>query len=380
MGTVYARIDAVNAAVEELLGLDAAQFAQVAMIAQGDFLSILRADSQKRALIFRRIFDTQLYEDITQVLRDRRAQAQAGLEKAQAALCRARRTGRRGQPAGMGGASLRQRLRLPDAGRPAHAGGRRPGSAASGVPDARAGAGRSGREAEAALANAQAHNRGVKSLAEKREETLALRLQKPEMDALKETLDRARRARAVRRLEEAAQREQARLVALDGRIREQEASATQAEAAERKAGERAAQVQVWQERMEELRRKRDRLSEVLPLFAAHRKAAETMEKRAAALARALEAREAAAARYVEVSAAYLADQAGVLADLLQNGQPCPVCGSREHPARAKHLDAAPVRRRWTPPPPGETKPTATPAGPERIAPRREAIWSTCASG
>ena len=36
--------------------------------------SILRADSQKRALIFRRIFDTQLYEDITQVLRDRRAQ------------------------------------------------------------------------------------------------------------------------------------------------------------------------------------------------------------------------------------------------------------------------------------------------------------------
>lgn len=57
-GTVYARIDAVNAAVEELLGLDAAQFAQVAMIAQGDFLSILRADSQKRALIFRRIFDT----------------------------------------------------------------------------------------------------------------------------------------------------------------------------------------------------------------------------------------------------------------------------------------------------------------------------------
>ena len=55
------------------------------MIAQGDFLSILRADSQKRALIFRRIFDTQLYEDITQVLRDRRAQAQAGLDKAQAA-------------------------------------------------------------------------------------------------------------------------------------------------------------------------------------------------------------------------------------------------------------------------------------------------------
>ena len=133
--------------------------------------------------------------------------------------------------------------------------------------------------------------------------------------------------------------------------------------------------------MEELRRKRDRLSEVHPLFAAHRKAAETMEKRAAVLARALEAREAAAARYAEVSAAYLADQAGVLADLLQNGQPCPVCGSREHPARAKHLDAAPdkaqVGRRRCPARRNRPRP---PAGPERIAPRREAIWSTCASG
>lgn len=339
-GTVYARIDAVNAAVEELLGLDAAQFAQVAMIAQGDFLSILRADSQKRALIFRRIFDTQLYEDITQVLRDRRAQVQAGLEKAQAAYAALAAQAAADSPPEWGepaSASV-YGSRMLDALRTQEAADREALQVACRMREQAQG---DLREAEAALANAQAHNRGVKSLAEKREETLALRSQKPEMDALKETLDRARRARAVRRLEEAAQREQARLVALDGRIREQEAAATQAEAAERKAGERAAQVQVWQERMEELRRKRDRLSEVLPLFAAHRKAAETMEKRAAALARALEAREAAAARYAEVSAAYLADQAGVLADLLQNGQPCPVCGSREHPARAKHLDAAP---------------------------------------
>ena len=129
--------------MEELLGLDAAQFAQVAMIAQGDFLSILRADSQKRALIFRRIFDTQLYEDITQVLRDRRAQAQAGLEKAQAAYAALAAQAAADSPPEWGEPASRQRLRLPDAGRPAHAGGRRPGSAASGVPDARAGAGRS---------------------------------------------------------------------------------------------------------------------------------------------------------------------------------------------------------------------------------------------
>ena len=197
------------------------------------------------------------------------------------------------------------------------------------------------RDAEAALANAETCNRGVQSLAQKRAETLSLRAGKPEMDVLAVKLDRVRRACAVRRLEEAALREQDRLAALDKRILEQAAAAERAEAAQREAGERESQVQAQQDRLEDLTRKRDRLAEALPLFAAHREAAAKLDKRAAALARALEAREAAAARYVALSASYLADQAGVLGDLLRPGQPCPVCGSREHPARAKHLDAAP---------------------------------------
>ena len=339
-GAVQSRIDAVNAAVEELLGLDAAQFAQVAMIAQGDFLSILRADSQKRALIFRRIFDTQLYENITQILRDRRAQAQSGLDQAQAAYAAlAAQAGvdtppewREPAAASVYGARLLEKLRTQqDTDREALRQASRMRETAQ----------RELRQAEAELANVQAHNRGVKSLSEKRAETLALRAQQPEMDELKKTLDRVRRARAVHRLEEAAQRENARLEALDGRIREQEVAVAGAEAAEKEAAERAAQVRAWQERMEDLQRKRDRLAEVLPLFDAHRKAAGTLENCNTALARALEAREAAAARYAELSAAYLADQAGVLADLLRPGQPCPVCGALEHPARAQHLDAAP---------------------------------------
>ena len=339
-GTVQGRIDAVNAAVEDLLGLDAAQFAQVAMIAQGDFLSILRADSQKRALIFRRIFDTQLYEDITQVLRERRARAQIGLEKAQAAYAALA-----AQAAGDGppewrdyAASSVHGHRLQEALQARMESGR---EALEQTADERERALAELRDAEAALANAETCNRGVQSLAQKRAETLSLRAGKPEMDVLAVKLDRVRRACAVRRLEEAALREQDRLAALDKRILEQAAAAERAEAAQREAGERESQVQAQQDRLEDLTRKRDRLAEALPLFAAHREAAAKLDKRAAALARALEAREAAAARYVALSASYLADQAGVLGDLLRPGQPCPVCGSREHPARAKHLDAAP---------------------------------------
>lgn len=339
-GTVQGRIDAVNAAVEDLLGLDAAQFAQVAMIAQGDFLSILRADSQKRALIFRRIFDTQLYEDITQILRERRARAQIGLEKAQAAYAALA-----AQAAGDGppewrdyAASSVHGHRLQEALQARMESGR---EALEQTADERERALAELRDAEAALANAETCNRGVQSLAQKRAETLSLRAGKPEMDVLAVKLDRVRRACAVRRLEEAALREQDRLAALDKRILEQAAAAERAEAAQREAGERESQVQAQQDRLEDLTRKRDRLAEALPLFAAHREAATKLDKRAAALARALEAREAAAARYVALSASYLADQAGVLGDLLRPGQPCPVCGSREHPARAKHLDAAP---------------------------------------
>ena len=339
-GAVQSRIDAVNAAVEELLGLDAAQFAQVAKNAQGESLSILHADSQQRALVSRRILDTQLYEDITQILRERRARAQIGLEKAQAAYAALA-----AQAAGDGppewrdyAASSVHGHRLQEALQARMESGR---EALEQTADERERALAELRDAEAALANAETCNRGVQSLAQKRAETLSLRAGKPEMDVLAVKLDRVRRACAVRRLEEAALREQDRLAALDKRILEQAAAAERAEAAQREAGERESQVQAQQDRLEDLTRKRDRLAEALPLFAAHREAATKLDKRAAALARALEAREAAAARYVALSASYLADQAGVLGDLLRPGQPCPVCGSREHPARAKHLDAAP---------------------------------------
>lgn len=54
----------VNNAIRDILGLDREQFAQVAMIAQGDFLKLLLADTKDRQKIFRNIFHTGLYVEL----------------------------------------------------------------------------------------------------------------------------------------------------------------------------------------------------------------------------------------------------------------------------------------------------------------------------
>ena len=52
----------MDAAVRDLLGIDADQFSQIVMIAQGDFGRLLTADTAQRSKIFRRIFKTYRYE------------------------------------------------------------------------------------------------------------------------------------------------------------------------------------------------------------------------------------------------------------------------------------------------------------------------------
>lgn len=56
-------------AIHDLLGIRQEQFAQVAMIAQGEFLKLLHATTEDRRKIFRQIFDTGLYQRLQDSLR-----------------------------------------------------------------------------------------------------------------------------------------------------------------------------------------------------------------------------------------------------------------------------------------------------------------------
>src|SRR5699024_544343 len=61
-GRLVTRVREVNQAVKEIIGLDYQQFSQIAMIAQGDFLKLLLADTRERQGIFRDIFHTGPYQ------------------------------------------------------------------------------------------------------------------------------------------------------------------------------------------------------------------------------------------------------------------------------------------------------------------------------
>lgn len=63
-GSVITKIKEVSAKVEEIIGINKNQFSQIAMIAQGDFRKLLNCETNERSKIFRKIFKTEPYYNI----------------------------------------------------------------------------------------------------------------------------------------------------------------------------------------------------------------------------------------------------------------------------------------------------------------------------
>lgn len=69
-GRVISGYAPVTQEVEELLGIDWKQFKQIAMLAQGEFLQLLTAESDVRGIIFRKVFGTEVYDLVQKKLRE----------------------------------------------------------------------------------------------------------------------------------------------------------------------------------------------------------------------------------------------------------------------------------------------------------------------
>ncbi|MGI6217635.1 MAG: AAA family ATPase [Coriobacteriales bacterium] len=79
-GEVLTKTGEVNEAVCKIIGFDATQFTQIMMLAQGEFTKFLESNSVDRSKIFANIFDTSDFRAITEELKTRRSKIQDELD------------------------------------------------------------------------------------------------------------------------------------------------------------------------------------------------------------------------------------------------------------------------------------------------------------
>ena len=86
--TVITQKNRVNEKIEEILGVNRNQFSQIAMIAQGEFRKLLLADTKERQQIFRKIFKTNIYQafqmetsDALKAVNNERAKLKTGIDQ-----------------------------------------------------------------------------------------------------------------------------------------------------------------------------------------------------------------------------------------------------------------------------------------------------------
>ena len=78
---VITKVSNVNEKIIEIIGINSKQFKQIAMLAQGEFINVLFAKSEDRTEIFRKIFETDIYNIITKNLNELAKNNRIELEK-----------------------------------------------------------------------------------------------------------------------------------------------------------------------------------------------------------------------------------------------------------------------------------------------------------
>ena len=360
----------VTAAVQEIIGLDYNQFSQIVLIAQGQFTKLLNASTEERSRIFRKLFRTQRYAQLQErlqaeasALNQQRTAQNAKLDsllgglqfspedpdaEALRALCA--QTVPETALALLDTLTARQAAALEEAGTALQA-------------------------TEAQLDTVQ-QQLGAAAQAQRLAQQLAAR--QAELAAAKPALDAAR-AEAGRHAGDAAQLDaltaqvtqaQSALAAydaLDTLCRQQTEARDAARLAAAQAHKRRTQLDslnaalaaaetelaaladadtrllALQNRSAQLTQRGEALAKLEQRLADCQRQAKTAHKAQESYRTAAAAQDEARARRDALERAFLDAQAGLLAESLTEGAPCPVCGSTHHPARALLPHTAPTQ-------------------------------------
>ena len=360
----------VTAAVMEIIGLDYSQFCQIAMIAQGQFTRLLNASTEERSRIFRKLFRTQRY-----------ARLQERLQAESAALSQQRTAQNAKLDSLLSG--IQYAPDDPDAAALAALSAQTEPDAALALLDALLARQRAAQESTAAAlkdteAQLDAVQQQLGAAQQARQLAEQLAAKQADLAAAQPVLEAAR-AESTRHAGDAAQLDvlagqvtqaQTALAAydeLDALCHQQQAArdAAQLAAAKAKAKrtlleELAAKLAADEQELDaladastrrlaletkekELAQRGTALSTLTQRLAACQQLAQKAHRAQEAYRTAAEAKAQAHTRRDALDRAFLDAQAGLLAQSLTEGAPCPVCGSTHHPAKAQLPRTAPTQ-------------------------------------
>lgn len=371
-GRVVTKQRDVDNAIHEIMGIDRDQFLQIAMIAQGDFLKLLLAPTDERKKIFRQIFKTQPYQDLQERLKEESRQLNIKCNAARSSIkqyidgisCDENDVLSIEVEKAKSGALLTkdvidliERLLAQD-------------------DDKRSAVQKSISDADKALeiinANlgkieAQEHARAALKEAEdnlisESETNLAL---KAAFDIEKgKTSDREKLAEEKAKIEAEFPRYEA-LAALEKQIQDDEDSISQKDEQLQKGREQYAADEAEFKNLklefeslsdagegkEKLSRQKEKaqdkltkLQDLSALLNAFHELSDNLDALQSSYKKASEASEKVTADYEAKNRAFLDEQAGIIAETLEDGKPCPVCGALEHPCIAHKSAKAPTEK------------------------------------
>lgn len=362
-GHVVTKSKNVTAAVTELLGIDRSQFTQIAMIAQGDFLRLLYARTEERSGIFREIFHTRAYAHLQEKLKSESGMLKLrcdeylkSIEQYKAGILWEEEQMPDADDALTTEALLneldstmsRQKRKMEELSREIHE-----ADAAMEENSQMIGIARTNRKMRDELAvvteeiarlkpQAEQLRENLDNLKSRKEQMEALRMQirseeeklpaYEETDRMKKELDKAKKELAGQEQEREKKAKE-----LDETRRKHEKAVNRTEEL------RDVDVQIVQleQQLEQSRQKNDTWQKLINLLRETERLREDVSDKQGKYCAASANQQEKKRIYEQMQQRYLDEQAGILSEQLNEGIPCPVCGSVTHPQPAKRHENAP---------------------------------------
>ncbi|MBQ1897855.1 MAG: SMC family ATPase, partial [Ruminococcus sp.] len=369
---VIVRRSEVDDMIYRIIGLDSRQFMQIAMIAQGDFKKLLLASTDERKKIFRQIFKTENYESLQQKLKGEFIQAKRRLDDVNNSIHQY-----------IGGISCaddsddfalvdkakRQELPISETVSLIEKLNRADLDSMKALDEKLDTIDQKLAVLNAALGKVDEYNK-AKASAETVKQQIADETEK--LNDLKEKADQAQEAyqevdsltaevgklnaempdyekydelaRSLVTLEEKIKTAAKTKERLDHTIKtEKENLSALKEEKSALAGVKEDRLRL-ETKQQEADKKRSDLNGIKRMIGEYETDIEALETLQESCNRSIAVAEQCARKYNELNAAFLREQAGILAESLRDGEPCPVCGATSHPSPAEKSSHAPTEK------------------------------------